>query len=195
MCVREISVSLNRDVKLFLPHIIPHMVTPTMFQWDKKSRGKKVLFKNVVISWSRTSYVRSSCFFFFFGAYGSLPNAGISWCLRTGRIQEKFFQGGKGAMTPQFWWTNIFNRPERGAWVLSPPKYLVPREDSSPISNQLGRLAIICGIFWRFSQVAVSATTAVYDGQDLLGALAPSTVLRTRYDRCHCAPNLPHGST
>jgi hypothetical protein len=33
-----------------IPHIFPHMVTPTMFPVDKKTRGgKKVLVNNVLI--------------------------------------------------------------------------------------------------------------------------------------------------
>jgi hypothetical protein len=36
MCVREIYVSLNMDFYLYPPHIFPHIVTPTMFPWDKK---------------------------------------------------------------------------------------------------------------------------------------------------------------
>ena len=37
------------------------------------------------------------------------------------RNQKKYFQGGKGALTPQFRMI-VFNRPEKGARVLSSPK-------------------------------------------------------------------------
>jgi hypothetical protein len=78
MCVHEISVSLNKDVKLFLPHIFPHMVTPTMFPWDKKSLGQKSLIEkcsNSLIA-HKVSHNRW-LLFLGGGAYGSLPNAAI----------------------------------------------------------------------------------------------------------------------
>jgi len=86
MCVREISVSLNMDFYLFPPHIFPHMVTPTMFPVDKKTRpDKKLEHTNVLIPWYPISYLTiASSGFFGGGAYGSLPDAAIWWCLRTG---------------------------------------------------------------------------------------------------------------
>ena len=40
---------------------------------------------NVLIPWYPISYLTiASSGFFFFGAYGSLPDAAIWWCLRTG---------------------------------------------------------------------------------------------------------------
>ncbi len=42
------------------------------------------------------------------------------------RNQKQCFQGGKGALGPQLWSTNNFNRPAKGAGFFSPPKYLVP---------------------------------------------------------------------
>ncbi len=49
------------------------------------SQTKKVSHKNVLIPWYPISYLTiasSGCFFL--GAYGSLPDAAIWWCLRTG---------------------------------------------------------------------------------------------------------------
>ena len=46
---------------------------------------KKVLFKNVLIPSTNACYLTiASSVFFFLGAYGSLPDAAIWWCLRTG---------------------------------------------------------------------------------------------------------------
>ncbi len=46
---------------------------------------KKVLFKNVLIPWYPISYLTiASSVFLGGGAYGSLPDAAIWWCLRTG---------------------------------------------------------------------------------------------------------------
>jgi hypothetical protein len=45
---------------------------------------KKVLFKNVLIPWYPISYLTIASSGFFLGAYGSLPDAAIWWCLRTG---------------------------------------------------------------------------------------------------------------
>jgi hypothetical protein len=66
--------------------IFPHMVTPTMFPWDKKTRADKMVeHTNVLIPWYPISYLTiASSGFFFLGAYGSLPDAAIWWCLRTG---------------------------------------------------------------------------------------------------------------
>ena len=62
------------------------MVTPTMFPWDKNGGAhKKVSHKNVSIPWYPISYLTSLVLFFWGGgAYGSLPDAAIWWCLRTG---------------------------------------------------------------------------------------------------------------
>ena len=46
---------------------------------------KKVSHKNVLIPWYPISYLMiASSLVFFLGAYGSLPDAAIWWCLRTG---------------------------------------------------------------------------------------------------------------
>jgi len=45
----------------------------------------KVYHKNVFIPWYPISYLTiASSVFFWGGAYGSLPDAAIWWCLRTG---------------------------------------------------------------------------------------------------------------
>ena len=49
-----------------------------------------------------------------------MPSA---WSLEETR---KCFQGGKGAVPPQFWSAINFNRPKRGEF-FSPPKYLDPQ--------------------------------------------------------------------
>jgi hypothetical protein len=46
---------------------------------------------------------------------------------------EKMFLGGKGGLCPPILAMIIFNRPENGAWVFSPPKYLVRDRNVSPI--------------------------------------------------------------
>jgi hypothetical protein len=62
------------------------MVTPTVFLVDKKHLGHKMVEQtNVLIPWHPISYLTiASSGFFFLGAYGSLPDAAIWWCLRTG---------------------------------------------------------------------------------------------------------------
>jgi len=62
------------------------MVTPTIFLWDKKTLAdKKVAEKYVLIPWYPISYLTIAGYDFFGGgAYGSLPDAAIWWCLRTG---------------------------------------------------------------------------------------------------------------
>jgi hypothetical protein len=48
---------------------------------------------------------------------------------------EKMFLGGKGGLCLPISATIIFNRPENGAWVFSPPKYLVRDRKVSPIRH------------------------------------------------------------
>jgi hypothetical protein len=75
MCVCEISVSLNKDVKLFPPHIFPHMVTPTMFPWDKNPKDKKSLLQkcsNSLIA-HKLSHDRWLWFFYFWALTGPYP--------------------------------------------------------------------------------------------------------------------------
>ena len=75
------------------PHIFPIMVTPTMFPWDeknsrrKKTWGQKSLPRKCVNSFlaHKLSHDRWLCFFWG-GADGSLPDAAIWWCLRTGGV-------------------------------------------------------------------------------------------------------------
>ena len=62
-----------------------------MFPWDKKasgmkkvSRRKKSLGQKCINSFLALSYLTIAGYGFFLGAYGSLPNAAIWWCLRTG---------------------------------------------------------------------------------------------------------------
>ncbi len=52
-------------------------------------------------------------------------------------------------MAPQLWSTINFNRPEKGARFLSPPKYLVLRRLITN-SRYLRRFAVFCGILQRF---------------------------------------------
>jgi hypothetical protein len=50
------------------PHIFPHMVTPTMFPVDKKTRAeKKVSFIFVLIPWCPISYLTIASSVFFVG--------------------------------------------------------------------------------------------------------------------------------
>jgi len=73
--------------QILLPHILPHvnMTTPTMFPWDKKeSIMKKVILKNVLIPLYPISYLTITGYGFFGGAYWSIPDAAIWWCLQTG---------------------------------------------------------------------------------------------------------------
>ena len=57
-----------------------------MFPVDKNGGAqKKVADKNVLIPWYPISYLTIASYGFFWGgAYGSLPDAAIWWCLRTG---------------------------------------------------------------------------------------------------------------
>jgi len=57
-----------------------------MFPWDKNGLAqKKVFLKNVLIPWYPISFLTITFYGFFGGgAYGSLPDAAIWWCLRTG---------------------------------------------------------------------------------------------------------------
>jgi hypothetical protein len=69
------------------------MITPTMFPVDKKTQGeKKVSFIFVLIPSTTACYLTIAGYDFFLGAYGSLPDAAIWWCLRT---------GGGGVLTSQ----------------------------------------------------------------------------------------------
>jgi hypothetical protein len=73
--------------QILLPHILPrvNMTTPTMFPWDKKaSIMKKVFLNNVLIPWYPISYLTITGYVFFLGAYWSIPDAAIWWCLQTG---------------------------------------------------------------------------------------------------------------
>ena len=55
------------------------MVTPTMFPVDKKtSSTKKVDHTNALIPWYSLSYLTIASSVFFYGRYGSLPDAVIS---------------------------------------------------------------------------------------------------------------------
>lgn len=55
---------------------------------------KKLVFNNVLIPWYPESYLTIASSVFFLGAYGSLPDAAIWWCLRT---------GGGGVLTSLKW--------------------------------------------------------------------------------------------
>jgi len=56
-----------------------------MFPVDKKaSSTQKFFLNNVLIPWYPISYLTIASSVFFLGAYGSLPDAAIWWCLRTG---------------------------------------------------------------------------------------------------------------
>ena len=68
------------------PHIFPHMVTPTMFSWDKIWwRRQKSLPRQCINSLVSHKLSHDRQFWFFLGgAYGSLPDAAIWWCLRMG---------------------------------------------------------------------------------------------------------------
>ncbi len=56
-----------------------------MSPWAKKTRAeKKVSYIFVLIPWYPISYLTIAGYGFFLGAYGSLPDAAIWWCLRTG---------------------------------------------------------------------------------------------------------------
>jgi hypothetical protein len=61
------------------------------------------------------------------------------------------FSGGKRAVASKFWSTIIINRPEKGAGVLRPPKYLVPRwkliANWSQDSARWCKTDLLCGIF------------------------------------------------
>jgi len=56
-----------------------------MFPVDKKTRAqKKLVLKNVLIPSRTARYLTIAGYGFFGGgAYGSLPDAAIQWCLRT----------------------------------------------------------------------------------------------------------------
>ncbi len=70
-----------------------NIVTPYLSLWlpQQCSRGtkkvgheKKLEDTNVLIPWYPISYLTIASSVFFLGAYGSLPDAAIWWCLRTG---------------------------------------------------------------------------------------------------------------
>ncbi len=73
--------------QILFPHILPHVNIPPQqcSRWTKKRRGrKKVYHKNVLIPWYPISYLTIASSGFFLGAFSSLPDAAIWWCLRTG---------------------------------------------------------------------------------------------------------------
>ena len=66
-------------------------------------------------------------------------------CFR-GRNQKKCFQGGKGAVAPQFLSTINFNRPEKGAGFFSPPQIFGPLKTC----RQFAIFVVFCGVFRLF---------------------------------------------
>ncbi len=53
--------------------------------WTKNGGADKMVEQtNVLIPWYPISYLTIASSVFFWGAYGSLPDAAIWWCLRTG---------------------------------------------------------------------------------------------------------------
>ncbi len=57
------------------PHIFPHMVTPTMFPWDKKTRGRKMRLSQKCINSLVSHKLSHDCqfWFFFLGALTRVP--------------------------------------------------------------------------------------------------------------------------
>ncbi len=74
--------------QILQPHILPHvnMVTPTMFPVDKKTTSTQKSLGHKCINSLVSHKLSHDCQFCFLGggAYGSLPDAAIWWCLRTG---------------------------------------------------------------------------------------------------------------
>ena len=68
------------------PIYFPIWLPQQCSRWTKKRISqKKVSYIFVLIPWYPISYLTIAGYgFFFLGAYGSLPDAAIWWCLRTG---------------------------------------------------------------------------------------------------------------
>ncbi len=65
------------------PHVA--LTTPTMFPVDRKTQGdKKSLGQICIISFDDRMLSHDRWLWFFLGAFRSLPDAAIWWCLRTG---------------------------------------------------------------------------------------------------------------
>ena len=78
------------------PIYFPIWLPQRCSRWTKKlEEEKKVSFIFVLIPWYPVSYLTiASSGFFILGAYGSLPDAAIWWCLWT---------GGGGVLTRGVW--------------------------------------------------------------------------------------------
>ena len=69
----------------FHPIYFPLWLPQQFSRGTKKRRAhKKVSRKNVLIPSTNACYLTIAGYDFFLGAYGSLPDAAIWWCLRTG---------------------------------------------------------------------------------------------------------------
>jgi hypothetical protein len=80
-------LKIRHHGKYCYPIYFPIWLPQRCSRWTKKRRAhKKVEVTNVLIPWYPISYltIASSGFFLGGGAYGSLPDAAIWWCLRTG---------------------------------------------------------------------------------------------------------------
>ena len=78
--VWDLCIPNNGCLTVFTPYISSYG-----YPNNEAYARKKVSHKYVLIPWYPISYLTIAGYgFFFFGAYGSLPDAAIWWCLRTG---------------------------------------------------------------------------------------------------------------
>ena len=80
-------INIRHHGKYCYPIYFPIWLPQRCSRGTKKlEETKKLVFKNVLIPWYPISYltIASSGFFFWGRLHGSLPDAAIWWCLRTG---------------------------------------------------------------------------------------------------------------
>ena len=78
-------LKIRHHGKYCYPIYFPIWLPQRCSRWTKKRRAhKKVEVTNVLIPWYPVSYLTIASSVFFLGAYGSLPDAAIWWCLWTG---------------------------------------------------------------------------------------------------------------
>ena len=80
------DIKIRHHGKNCYPIYFPIWLPQQCSRWTKKRLGdKKVEVTNVLIPSTNACYLTiASSVFFWGGAYGSLPDAAIWWCLRTG---------------------------------------------------------------------------------------------------------------
>ncbi len=83
---KTVILKFVTTVNIVTSYLSPYIWLPQQFSRGTKNGGthKKVSHKNVLIPSTNACYLTIAGYGFFLGAYGSLPDAAIWWCLRTG---------------------------------------------------------------------------------------------------------------